>query len=171
MNHFEKRFWTTQCTAACAALTLVAATAGSAFASEVPWYKRLFRGNKGGQAAATQAIKTPAPLMYAPAAPATTAPKSSPAPIRSYKSDPSALEVDDALPGLADTKKTLAMEATFDLSEEMSPADRHLKREFPMPQPQMPQPPRVPPTPDQYRVPQAAPSPAPQAPSSSETDR
>ena len=67
------------------------------------------------------------------------------------KQNPRALTVDDSSPEM----QTLTSDGYTgpDMSEERSPADEHLHRNFPMPQPQVQQPMKNPPTIQQYAPP------------------
>lgn len=132
----------------CAIACLVLMCGASAQAAELPWYKRIFRRKP-----APSEIAAPARIVPAqPAAPVQAPVESEPAlkPIRSYKQEPSAFEVDDTLPEFLDEDEA---GKGPDLSKERTPADEQTKREFPMPQARVPEAPRVPPSPDRYQTP------------------
>jgi hypothetical protein len=163
MNPSVPRSWAKLCAALCAAALIFCQTS-PAFAATEPWYKRLF--GRSSQKSATPipdpSKELPRPAVRArPAAPAVlpaktaTQPAAEENPISSYKEKPDALEVDDSLKAF--TPKP-GDEEEPDLSKERTPADDLLKREFPMPQEAPPEAPRLPPTPDRYAPPAAAPA-------------
>lgn len=150
-------------------LCLVILAVRPAFPADLPWYKRIWNRmfDRASEEQLKEADATPAVEKSSETAPPEEeplrvdeeVPQLTPhekemmrTPIRELKESPSDLTVDDS----AVPSRTLTSDGYEgpDLSEERTPADEHLKRKFPMPKTPIPEPPRTPPTIDQYRVPE-----------------
>jgi hypothetical protein len=124
-----------------ATLALWVFASSSVFAEEAPWYKKAWKKwIKSDQVESAVPTKIPAPVQEAPV---TTR-------IREAAVIPEKQVAPEDFP---DSLSSDGYEGP-DLSEERSIEDELLIRTIPLPQTNVPQPPRKPPTPGQYAVPQ-----------------